>query len=178
MITSLRRMVSNVTSNLSSCFIHVSPVPRYPTFIFFRAFLWEKNTWWLLASYKPEDFLFFRHISYTTSSPKKITGSVTQPRFMDDFCPLVSWDHLISSSSSNFSTNPPRKPKPWVCRARSVLRVQRVPDSTTWCLLSWQGFWKPWELLQRLEFNTQTIQMVEASLIPKWKNSSKSKGHI
>jgi len=38
-------------------------------------------------------------------------------------------------------------------------------------------------MLQRLEFNTQTIQMVEASLVEaslyqKWKNSSKSKGHI
>lgn len=80
-------MVSNVISNFSSCFIHVSPVPRYPTYKFFRAFLWEKihDDYHQAINLK---IFSGRHSSYTTSSPKKITGSVTQPRFMDDFCPL------------------------------------------------------------------------------------------
>lgn len=135
MITSLRRMVSNVISNLSSCFIHVSPVSRYPTFNFFRACLWEKNNYDYHQAINLKIFSG-RHISYTTSSPKKITGSVTHSTQIHGWF-LPTWYHgiiFISSSSSNPPQNPPRKPKPWVCRARSVLRVQRVPDSTTWCL--------------------------------------------
>lgn len=74
MTTSLRRMISNVISNLSSCSIRVSPVPRYPTFNFFEHF-----TWWLSPNYSPINLNVFsgRHISYTTSSPKKITDLVS-----------------------------------------------------------------------------------------------------
>lgn len=126
-------MVSNVISNFSSCFIHVSPVSRYPTFNFFRACLWEKNNYEYHQAINLKIFSG-RHISYTTSSPKKITGSVTQPRKHGWSLPTCIMGSSNIIIQLQFLHKSPTKPKPWVCRARSVLRVQRVPDSTTWCL--------------------------------------------
>ena len=144
-------MVSNVISNFSSCFIHVSPVPRYPTFNFFRACLWEKNNYEYHQAINLKIFSG-RHFSYTTSSPKKITGSITQPRFMDYFCPLgimgsYSYHHPapILHKIPNGNRNPEFAEQDLYWESR---------EFPTQPLDAW-NFWKPWKMLQRLEFNTQ-----------------------